>query len=101
MEGFLERARPAEDIRSKLDIGYKIEGQSIFIHTIRPVWNDPSKTQISDVAKTTFTKAKNEWKIFWLRADLKWHAYKPTPTVKTLKEFVKLVEEDKHACFWG
>jgi hypothetical protein len=25
----------------------------------------------------------------------------PRPTVKTLKEFVKIVEEDKHACFWG
>jgi hypothetical protein len=76
MEAFLERKRP-------------------------PVWNDASRMQHSDVAKTTFIKAKNHWKVFWLRADLKWYAYDPKPTVKTLKDFVKLVEEDKHGCFWG
>lgn len=101
MEAFLERKRPPEHIRPKLDIGYRIEGQSVIIHSIRPVWNDASRMQHSDVAKTTFIKAKNHWKVFWLRADLKWYAYDPKPTVKTLKDFVKLVEEDKHGCFWG
>lgn len=101
MEAFLERRRPPEHIRPKLDIGYRIEGQSIIIHTIRPLWNDPSRLQQSDVAKTTFVKAKDHWKVFWLRADLKWYAYDPKSTVKTLQDFVKLVEEDKHACFWG
>lgn len=101
MEAFLERQRPPEHIRPKLDIGYKIEGQSIIIHEIRPLYNDASKIIYPEVAKTTFVKAKNHWKVFWLRADLKWHAYDPKRTVKTLKEFLKLVEEDKHACFWG
>jgi hypothetical protein len=101
MEAFLERRRPPEHIRSKLDIGYRIEGQSIVIYTIRPFWNDASKIQHSEVAKATFVKAKNHWKVFWLRADLKWYVYDPKPTVKTLTDFVKLVEEDKHACFWG
>ena len=101
MEAFLERKRPPEHIRPKLDIGYKIEGQSIIIHEIRPFWNDASKIIYPEVAKTTFVKAKNHWKVFWLRSDLKWYAYDPKPTVKTLKEFVKLVEEDKHGCFWG
>ncbi|MCD9017166.1 DUF3024 domain-containing protein [Parachryseolinea silvisoli] len=101
MEPFLERKRPSEDIRPRLDIGYKIEGQSIIIHEIRPLWDDASKTIYPEVAKATFVKAKNHWKVFWRRADLKWHAYEPTPTVTTLEGFVKLVEEDKHACFWG
>ena len=101
MEAFLERQRPPEHIRPKLDIGYKIEGQSIIIHEIRPLYNDASKIIYPEVAKTTFVKAKNHWKVFWLRADLKWHAYDPKPMVKTLKEFLKLVEEDKYACFWG
>lgn len=101
MEAFLERKRPPEHIRPKLDIGYEIEGQSIIIHEIRPFWNDASKIIYPEVAKPTFVKAKNHWKVFWLRADLKWHAYDPTPIVKTLQDFVKLVEEDPHACFWG
>lgn len=101
MEAFLERHRPPEDIRPKLDIGYKIEGQSIIIHEIRPFWRDASETVYTEVAKTTFVKTKNHWKVFWMRADLKWHSYAPKPTVKTLKDFIKLVEEDKHGCFWG
>jgi hypothetical protein len=101
MEAFLERKRPPAHIRPKLDIGYKIEGQSIIIHEIRPFWNDSSKTIYPEVAKATFVKAKNHWKVFWLRANLKWYAYDPKPTVKTLKDFVTLVEEDKHGCFWG
>jgi hypothetical protein len=100
METFLERTRPPEHIRPKLDIAYRIEGESIIIYTIRLFWNDASKMQHSDAAKTTFIKTKNHWKVFWLRADLKWYAYDPSPTVKALKDFVKLVEEDKHACFW-
>jgi hypothetical protein len=101
MEAFLERKRPPEHIRPQLDIGYKIEGQSIIIHEIRPFWSEPSKIIHPEVAKATFVKTKNHWKVFWLRSNLKWYAYNPKPTVKTLKDFVTLVEEDKHACFWG
>jgi hypothetical protein len=101
MEAFLERKRPPEHIRPKLDIGYKIEGQSIIIHEIRPFWSDASKIIYPEVAKATFVKAQNQWKVFWLRANLKWYAYDPKPTVKSLKEFILLVEEDKHGCFWG
>lgn len=66
MEAFLERKRPPEHVRPQLDIGYKIEGQSIIIHAIRPFWNDPSKIIYPEVAKATFVKAKNHWKVFWL-----------------------------------
>ena len=101
MEAFLERKRPPEHIRPKLDIGYKIEVQRIIIHEIRPSWNDASKVIYPEIAKATFVKSKNHWKVFWLRSDLKWYAYDPKPTVKTLKDFVSLVEENKHGCFWG
>ena len=101
MENFIARKRPPEQIRPKLDIGYKIEEQSIIVVEIRPQWDKPEVIREHSVAKTTFVKAKNHWKIFWLRADLNWRAYAPKPTVKTIQEFTKLVEEDKHHCFWG
>lgn len=101
MEAFLERKRPPENIRPKLDLTYKIEGQSVIIKEVRPGWNNPSGIGEHGVAKATFIKAKNHWKVFWVRADLKWHAYDPKPTVETLKAFVELVEADAHHCFWG
>ena len=101
MENFLARKRPHEHIRPQLDIGYKIEGQSIIVFEIRPQWNKPEIILEHPFAKTTFVKTKNNWKVFWMRADLKWHSYTPTPVVKTDLEFTKLIEEDKHHAFWG
>ena len=101
MENFISRIRPPESIRPKLDIGYKIEGQSIYVVEIRPQWNKPEVILEHPIAKTTFVKAKNHWKVFWMRADLNWHSYTPQPIVKTIIEFTKLVEEDNHHCFWG
>ena len=31
------------------------------------------------VAKATYISKTNRWKIYWMRADLKWHAYPPHP----------------------
>lgn len=101
MENFLTKKRPPEHIRPKVDIGYKIEGYSIIIFEIRPQWNNEKVHLDSPIAKATFIKKKNHWKVFWLRADLKWHRYPPNPIVKTVAEFTKLVEGDKNSCFWG
>lgn len=101
MENFIARRRPPEHIREKLDLGYKIEEQSIIVFEIRPKWDDPKIIREHPVAKTTFVKAKNNWKVFWLRSDLNWHIYKPKPSVRSVKEFCNLVEEDEHCCFFG
>ena len=53
------------------------------------------------MAKGTLVKATGEWRVYWQRADLKWHRYDPAPSVASLDEFVKLVGEDENACFWG
>jgi hypothetical protein len=101
MENFLESVRPPVDIRSKLDITYTIEGQSVIINEVRPRWDRPNEYRQYAVAKATYVRAKNHWKVFWQRANLKWYVYPPKPSVKTLQEFVRLVKEDKHHCFWG
>jgi hypothetical protein len=101
MENFIARKRPPENIRHQVDLSYKIEDQSIIVFEIRPRWNKPEEKVEGYIGKTTCVKAKNHWKVFWLRADLKWHSYQPQPTVNSLKDFIKLIEEDKHHCFWG
>lgn len=101
LENFVERKRPPEHIRKKLDIGYKIEDQDVFIFEIRPQWNNPEIIREHSIAKATFVKTKNHWKVFWKRADIKWHRYEPMPTVKTIREFGEIVEKDTHHCFFG
>ena len=53
------------------------------------------------VAKATYVKSRGIWKIYWQRADLKWHRYDPGPEVKTLEEFLEVLEKDEYACFYG
>jgi spore coat polysaccharide biosynthesis protein SpsF (cytidylyltransferase family) len=84
-----------------LDLNYEIKDQSVILNEIRPAWNNPKEIRTSGYAKATFVKTNNIWKIFWKRADNKWHTYKPKPTVEELKDFLILVDQDEYCCFKG
>jgi hypothetical protein len=101
MENFLSRKRPPEEMRDDVDLGYQIEDQSVIIHAIRPDWRDPKNKIEPPIAKATYIKKSDSWKVFWWRADQKWHSYKPKPVVGSLSQFVEVVEEDAHNCFWS
>ncbi len=98
---FIETHRPPENIRDQVDIGFNLENQSVVLFEIRPRWNKHDEKMESPVAKATYSKAQQVWKVYWMRADLKWHRYAPTPSVDRLDGFLRLVDEDKNACFWG
>ena len=53
LDGFLAKRRPPPHIRPELDIGYRIDGQSVEIFEIRPQWNDPSVIRQHPKAKAT------------------------------------------------
>jgi len=42
MGRFLAKRRPPPHIRPELDIGYRLQDQSVEILEIRPQWDDPS-----------------------------------------------------------
>ena len=98
---YIEKHRPPAHIRNELDLSFRIEGQSVLILEIRPSWQNPKEKLESEVAKATFVKIKKTWKIYWMRADLKWHRYDPDPEVKSIEDFVEVVERDEYGCFFG
>ena len=53
------------------------------------------------VAKATYVKSQAVWKVYWQRADLKWHRYDPEAAVQTLEDFLAVVEKDEFCCFYG
>lgn len=101
MENFLTRRRPPEHLRQRYDLTYKLDNQQIIIFEIREKFASPGQHTESPIAKVTFVKSSNNWKVYWMRANMKWYAYEPAPVVKSLNDFIKLVEEDKYHCFWG
>jgi len=101
MASFMMKRRPPTEIRHKVDLAWRIEQQSVVIYSIRPFWQDETQKIESPVAKATFVGTTNRWKIYWMRADLKWHSYPPHPVAVFFDEFLVVIDEDKHGCFWG
>lgn len=97
---FVEKRRPPSHVRKELDLGFRVKGQSVEIFEIRPLWRQPEKTIEEAVAKSTYVKTQKGWKVYWQRADLKWHRYDPNPEVDSLEEFLDIVDRDEYACFF-
>jgi hypothetical protein len=101
IEKFLALRRPPPHIRPELDIGYRIANQSVEIFEIRPHWQDRSTKLEHPVAKPTYVRSKGYWRVFWMRADLKWHGYEPNAEVRSLEDFLAVVDKDEYCCFFG
>lgn len=98
---FIKKRRPPPHIRSQVDLAFRVDGQSVEIFEVRPVWRKPEKKMEHPVAKATYVKTQRIWRIYWKRADLKWHCYEPNPEVGTIEDFIALVDKDEYACFFG
>jgi len=101
LDNYIENIRPSENIRKELDISYRIINQSVEIYGIRPQYDNPKQINNIEIAKTTYVRTQDVWKIYWMRSDLKWHGYEPNPEVETLSYFLDIIQEDSYGCFWG
>lgn len=100
--GLIDRRRPPPHLRPKLDLAYRLSGQSVEIFEVRPALGGAAGERIEiPVAKATYVRTVRRWRVFWMRHDMKWHSYRPTPDVATIEEFVELVNEDRNSCFFG
>jgi hypothetical protein len=98
---YIEKHRPPAHVRNEVDLAFRLENQSVIIFEIRELCNQPGKKIETPIAKATYVKKTNSWKLYWQRADLEWHRYEPTPEAKTIEEFLAVVEKDEYSCFWG
>jgi hypothetical protein len=99
--GFLQARRPPVAIRPKLDIDVRVTGQSVQIVEVRAHFGEPSTIIESLVAKATYVKKSQRWKIYWMRSDLKWHSYAPEPESRSIEGFFAIVNADENGCFFG
>ena len=98
---FVAKRRPPAHLRDQVDLSFRFDGRSVEIFEIRPRWDDPTERVEEAVAKARYLKSRDMWLIYWQRADLKWHKYEPVPEVSTIDAFLRLVDEDEYACFFG
>ena len=98
---FVAKRRPPAHLRDQVDLSFRCDGRSIEIFEIRPRWDNPAERVEEAVAKARYLKSRDTWLVYWQRADLKWHKYDPMPEVSTLDAFLRLVDDDEYACFFG
>jgi Protein of unknown function (DUF3024) len=101
LKWFLDQRRPPEHIRPQLDIGYAVEGHVVDIFEIRPDWRDKTTIRHSLVARVRYVRSKDEWRLYWMRQDLKWHTYEPSAIHSSLKSALAVVNTDAYCCFFG
>ncbi len=98
---FVESRRPPAHIRERVDLAFRISGQSFEIFEVRAQRDDPEIMIEVAVAKGTYVKKNREWKLYWMKSDMKWHSYKPFPASKSLEDIIEIIEQDAYGCFWG
>ncbi len=98
--GTLCEKRSPVHIRDKLRLEYKVENQDIIIFEVRPRWDNPSEQIWSPCAKLKFVRSQNTWRLFWQRADMKWHKYVPLES-GDVGRLVAEIDADPHSCFFG
>ncbi len=98
---FLAKRRPPEAIRSKLDFRADITGSDVVVVEVRPAYSNPAHLIEHPVAKVKWVGTRKVWRLFWMRADSKWHSYEPKPEAPTIEAILSEVDRDPHGCFFG
>ena len=97
---FCAKRSPAH-LRDKLRHDYRVERQSVILFEVRPQWNDPNTFLKLPYAKLTYIRSRNIWKLYWRRADQKFHRYDPKESAPYLAELIAEIDRDPHGCFFG
>ena len=98
---FLCKRRPPPEIRDQVDIQANITGQELTIVTIRPAYDDPTRKCEYPLAKARWVQSQKIWKLYWMKGDLKWHAYPRFPESPSIAKLLEEVDQDPLCCFFG
>lgn len=88
-------------IKDKLRLMYAVKGHEVVIVERRPRWDNETEWTETPVAKLKFIRSANKWRLYWMRADMKWHEYPGLSSSSYLDDLVQEIDTDPLACFFG
>ena len=98
---FLQKLRPPPEIRDKLDYHANITGCELVLIAVRPSFQDKIRTTEHPIARAKWVATRKRWRLYWMRADMKWHSYEPMPEAATMAAVLSEIRRDPHCCFFG
>jgi len=69
---FWSHHRPPLHLRDKIREGHRLSNQSIELFFVRPAFRRPGEEIEEPIAKLSFVRSRNQWQIYWRRANGKW-----------------------------
>ena len=99
--GKMCKRRSPPHLHNQLRTVYEVRGLDVVVYEERPAWRNPKELSRTEVAKFKYSRKNGEWKLYWMRSDLKWHSYDMTGPTRRLEELVKEVDEDPDGAFFG
>jgi hypothetical protein len=97
----IARLRPPAKLRKKIDYRGRIDRSTVTLVSLRPAYNDKRRIVEEPIARVRWIGTKMVWRLYWMRADLKWHSYQPMPSARTLRAALAEVHRDPYCCFFG
>lgn len=95
------RKRSPAHLKNKVRLEYSIKGHDVVVYERRPRWDKPDEWMDSPVAKLKWILSAQKWRLYWKRADLKWHEYPGLSSSENLADLVTEIDADPLACFFG
>lgn len=81
---------------------YDVDGHAVSIFEERPPWDGrPGDWTRMGVARFRYYRSRDQWALYWMRRDLKWHLYDPARPRRRLAALVDIVEADHYCAFFG
>jgi hypothetical protein len=98
---FISKRRPPPELRDKVDIRAHIKKSEVTLVSVHPAYDDETRKVQHPFAKARWVGTQKVWRLYWMRADLRWHAYQPLPEARRLESLLAEVDRDPHCCFFG
>jgi hypothetical protein len=95
------RKRSPAHLKDKLRLEYAVKGYEVVMFERRPRWDNKNEWTESSVAKLKFIRSANKWRLYWQRADLKWHEYPGQSSSDRINDLLREIDADPMACFFG
>ncbi len=98
---FWAKRRPPEHVRHLVRDGRRVGTNYIELFFIRPSSRRPGEEIEESIAKVRYVRSRDVWRVYWKRADGKWHEYQSRREAKSLVSALKTIHKDPYGCFFG
>lgn len=86
----------------KVNLSYKIRGNSVTLFENRAPWHPDMKEWTSmAIAQIRYDNATGTWTLYCADRNDRWHEYWDMEPTKNLDEILKEIDKDPTGIFWG